>query len=63
MQVTHDFLRAAASHLETNTATLNGLELDNAPQELIEAMRGLVLECDLLLTVSVYRYLRSMGRS
>lgn len=62
MQVTHDFLRAAASHLETNTATLNGLELDNAPQELIEAMRSMVLKCDMLLTVAVYRYLSALGR-
>lgn len=62
MQVTTDFIRAAAQHLEINTATLNGLELDNGPPELIEAMRGLALKCDLLLTVAVFRYLSAMGR-
>lgn len=62
MQVTTDFLRAAATHLDNNTATLNGLELDGAPEELITAMRGLVLKCDMLLTVAVFRYLSALGR-
>lgn len=63
MEVTHDFLRAAAKHLDTNTATLNGLELDGAPRQVIEAMQGLVHKCDLLLTVAVFRYLTALGRS